>query len=171
MKGRANKAFSANIYTSPKAGYFILSYSQDKINQTRLSKEGKNERAFYPGSSLLFSTPHSLQQKLIESWKMGNPAPQITRTCSTSACFIRWENGLLVSAAASSVRALLAASWLSAAAWQGWADPYCVAVAFHPRCCHSAAVSGRGQRAVLLSRGVCWGEAVCSLTDEDLKKW
>lgn len=47
MKGRANKTFSANnVYTSPKAGYFILSYSQDKINQARLSKEGKNERVF-----------------------------------------------------------------------------------------------------------------------------
>lgn len=145
MKGRANKTYSANVDTSPKAGYFILSYSQDKINQTGLSKEGKNERAFYPGSSLLFSTPYSLQQKLIELWKMGNPAPQIKRTCSTSTCFIRWQNSLQVPAAASSVRALLAASWLIVAVWQGWADPYCVAAAFHPRCRHSAALSGSGQ--------------------------
>lgn len=145
MKGRANKTFSSNVYTSPKAGYFILSYSQDKINKTRLSKEGKNERAFYPGYSLLFSTPCSLQQNFIESWKTENPAPQVTRTCSTSTCFIRWQNSLLVPGPASSFRALLAASWLGMAAWQGWVDPFCVAIAFHPHCHHSAAVSGSGQ--------------------------
>lgn len=33
MKGRANKTFSTNnVYTSLKAGYFILSYSQEEIN-------------------------------------------------------------------------------------------------------------------------------------------
>lgn len=63
---------------------------------------------------------------------MGNPASQITRTCCTFTCFIRWQNILLVPAPASPFRALVAAAWLSIAAWQGWADPYCVAIAFHP---------------------------------------
>lgn len=63
---------------------------------------------------------------------MGNPASQITRTGCTSTCFIRWQNIPLVPAPASPFRALVAAAWLSIAAWQGWADPYCVAMAFHP---------------------------------------
>lgn len=139
MKGRANKIFSANnVYMSPKAGYFVLSYCQDKINQTRLSKEGKNKRFFI--QPLPFCSPPSIlyNKKLIELWKRWNPASQITRNCSTSAFFIRRQNCLLVTAPVSPFRALLRAAWLSMADWQGQAEPYCFAIAFHSSCRHSA---------------------------------
>lgn len=69
---------------------------------------------------------------------MGNPASQITRKYSMPAFFIRRQNCLLVTAPASPFRAPLTGAWPSMAVWQGWAGPYCFAIALHSRCSRPA---------------------------------
>lgn len=154
MKGRANKTFPANnAYTSPKAGYFILSYSQDKINQRPktkpdCTKKGRIKELYI--QALLSCSPPPILYNKKTAWITKDGKSSITDyTDMQHIHFIRRQK---CPAPGSPFWALSAATWaqldragLIPAGWPLLFIPTPVTLSL----CSGAAVSGRG-------RGLCF---------------